>query len=440
MIHSKTKLDFILIFSEACLLLLIYLFIVGVFELTPLINPTYYFILAAVLTFVNLYLSGGPVRRLTIAIVNILLVAIGAAFITGQADFILFSPPTETSHAANYVLVYISILWLACRSLYLVFKGEIDFYAHMDFHFAITLGILLLADSAQISLPKAMYWLVATIFFNFLPLFIFYNTEKMKNWLSWLLLILTAFIILGLSAGTATLLPHLTGTAGTVLDILKPIAILILRILIAPLVFWLKLLNLIPKSNLADTQPLPEQDISYVSPQPTPSDSILLYIGWVFVAVLILITVLFLIYLLSFLISWLWQQQEEGYRRPSFRSFWREILLSFLKQVQKIGSLLSLCTPGSLSPYRAYLYLLRWGSSRGCPRQNQETPGEYCKRLIKRHPQHRLELQKITGHYIEWRYSGETHLIEQNLKPIVLKLYKPVFSRFKRKPPFQADA
>lgn len=431
MINDKTRLDFTLVFSEACLQLFFYLFVVGLLKATPLLNVVNYFVLAAVLTAVNLYLSSGRCRRLTIVLINILLLGLGAAFVMGPANLIFFARPAGLGEGINYGLAHFLILWLGFRSLYLVFKGDVDFYLHMDFNFFITLLLIVIADYAQIPLPGAMAWLVATVFFNLLPLFILQNIGEIKNGFSWILLFLMASIILGLSAGTNLIFPHFTDTAGTLLDILKSGLNLVISIFTFILLALVRWANKIPPPATPETQTGLAQHIGRTLEESTWAGSVSIIWIWILTVILLIAGIFLFFYSINLLISWLWQRREGSARGVSLEFSWSGLLLSLRKHFQKAGRLLSLCLPTSISIYLAYMYLLWWGAWKNCPRHSHETPHEYFNRLAQRYPEHSTELKEITDRYAEWRYSGNTSLTYLNMKPLVRKLYKPRFAGWK---------
>jgi len=423
----ERRLDFTLIFAEACLQLLFYWFVAGMLGMPPIINPGCYFLVAALMTTVNLCLYGGQLRRLSIALINILLFVAGSALITGQLDFFLFAPPSGIKAAVNYIAAYLLMLVLAVRTVYLVFLSRTDFYLHMDFHFVATLVILMLADYSGIRLPFAMAWLVAAVFFNLLPLFLFYNSGGLRDRFSWPLLGLAFSAVLGIAIGAAGTFPQLTDGAGLVIDALGPGVLFIFRILGSMLIWLLRLGHPAAERQSSAGVPVSSGQNPGTELPATPlMESILNILIRTAAVLLIAAAVILSLYLIGYLLSWLWQRQspEKG-KRVSALVFWDSFFRWLAGRITGLGRLLALCLPGGLSAGKGYLYLLRWGRGKGCPRHEHETPREYCERLKKKQPAYWPELEKITELYIEWRYSQTGYAAPRDVKSLVRRLYLP---------------
>lgn len=437
MTYNKSMLSIALVFSEVCFQALLYLLIIGLMKVNPLINPWHFFILGAAFTTVNFFLSRGHYQRLTIGIVNGFLLALGAGLTTGQMDFILFSPPADTQNIVNYVLVYLLILWLWYRSLTLVFRSKIDIYAHFDWNICLTFFVFLLADLTQIALPGGMAWLVASIFFNVLTLFIFNNTGEKRRLFSWLVLALAFFTILGLSVKTSHLFPHLTGTAGILADLISSVLLFAARIFALIIYFFLKNTNQIPNSATPNETPRgPALDLKYVAHNSPWLESILTGLGWILAIISIGLLLLILLYFIRLLIIWLLQRQKGTYEDLPLCPvhFWRKLSLLLFKRLKMLWHLILLFFPITLPVYLSYRYLLRWGAWKKCPRQIHETPDEYYERLVQSYPAHRQELKLITDIYVCCRYSDNSlpSLAPRNLISSLRKLYLPPWFSFSK--------
>jgi hypothetical protein len=422
-----------LIFSETCFFVLLYFCLVGSFHGRYLANPAVFLVLAGLLTIANVIISGQNLRRLTIGLVNLLLIGIMIAGMTWRFGPVFFLIPGEALPALNVLLFDFSFLWLGFRAIYLIYQKRLpDPYSHFDWLVILTFLVLLIMGLAKITLPGGMLWIIAAFFFNLLPLLIVNHTGSPVNPLTRGILVLLIIAVLSGVAQTVPHIPYVSGTAGSIFDVLKGIFVTVIAFLGNVLVFMIRLMW-----GLKTARPA-VSDAASAGPEPQPVDGPALpsWVNMVFqviflmiMAVLLIVVATFLWQLLRSLIVYLLQRRE-GQKAPKISlnpfQFWKEAFVFISKFFKKVGYLILLFAPAAALPVdRAYLQLLWWGSWKRRPRQIHETPNDYHKRLTGYYPELSAALQEITAAYVVYQYSGAEwdHTPPAALKPLLRKLY-----------------
>jgi hypothetical protein len=428
-----------LIFSETCFFGLLYFALVGSLQGGYLANPTVFFILTGSLTGANLFISGQNLRRLTIGLINLLLIGLMVAGMTWRSGLVFFSLPGELPSAVNVICFDFSFVWLGFRAIYLTYKKRFpDLYSHFDLFMILTFLVLLIMGLAKISLPGGMIWIIAAAFFNLLPLVIANRTGSQVNPLSRGCLVLLVIALLSGAAQTVPFFPCVSGTAGYIFAGLKSVFLAVILFLGNMFVFFVRLIwgrNMARSAQDASAPAGPERQ-TVVGPDIPSWVNTILQVGFlVMMVVLLIVAATVFCQLFRYLLVYLLQRQG-GQKAPRISlnpfKFWQETAAFLIKFLKKTGYLILLFLPVAGLPVdRAYRQLLGWGSWKRHPRQIHETPHAYGERLTGHYPDLGAALHEITDAYVVYRYSGEhqTNTSAVSLKPLLRKLYLFDWSR-----------
>jgi hypothetical protein len=422
-----------LIFSETCFFVLLYFCLVGSFHGRYLANPTIFLILAGVLTVSNSLVSRQNLRRLTIGLINLLLIVLIVAGMTWRSGPLFFLIPRDALSALNVLLFDLSFLWLGFRAIYLTYQKRLpDPYSHFDWLMILTFLVLLIIGLAKITLPGGVNWIIAAIFFNLLPLLIVNHTGSPVNPLSRGLLVLLIIIVLSGVAQTIPRLSYISGTAGNIFDVLKSSFSTVIAMLGNVLVVMIRLMwgRKTARPAVSDSTSTGPELQPIAGPALPSWVNTVFQLGFLAIIAVLLITVATVIWqLLRGIIVYLLQRQE-GQKAPKISlnpfQFWKKAFVLIRKILKKVGYLILLFLPtADISIDRAYLQLLWWGSWKRRPRQIHETPNDYSQRLSGYYPELSVEVQEITTAYIIYQYSGEhpSKISVAALKPLLRKLY-----------------
>ncbi len=415
-----------LIFAETCFIVLLYFCVVGSFKGDYLVSPAFFFILTAGLTIANILISYRSFRHLTILLINLFLIGLIVGLAIWQTGFILFSIPRELLSAVNVILVDCSIVWLAYRSFCLAYKKNTNVYVHFDICVIFTLLVILIMGFVKISLPGGMTWIITALFLNVISLYINNNTGSNTNPLSRLILAFVAIGFLYLSVKTVLVFPQVTGTAGVLFDFIKNCFLFIGHFLAYLLLFLCRLMYAPRTSNSVQDQQSPTAT-GTISTDFSWLDVIFQGGMWILGIFLALIMLAGLYSMLRLLISFLLKRQGgKSYSKinnplPS----WRDLYVLIKEKIKRTGYFLLVFLPVGMPVYLAYRQLLWWGRWKMCPRQIDETPDDYCGRLLVKYPELSPEFKEITAQYVVYRYSNAypANLTVPHLKPMVRKLY-----------------
>jgi hypothetical protein len=433
MSFQRIMLKLSLIFSETCFFGLLYFCLIGSFQGRCLMNPAVFFIPAALLSIANLMIAGQNWRRLTIGLVNLLLIGVMIAGMVWRAGPVFGLMPGEALPALNLLLFDFLFLWLGFRAVYLTYRKRLpDLYSHFDWLVILTFLILLIMGLTKISLPGGMIWISAAFFFNLLPLLIVNHTGSPVNPLSRGILVLLMMVFLSGVALTVPHLPYVSGAAGNIFDILKSIFLTVLSFLGNVLVLMIRLMwgrtTVLPAGS--DSTPSgPERQPVEGSALPPWVNAFFQVVFLAIMAVLLIVVTAILWQLLRGLMAHLLQRRE-GQKAPQISlnplRFWKEAFVLITRFLKKAGCLALLFVPAVALPVdQAYLQLLWWGSWKRRPRRIYETPNDYHKRLAGYYPELSAEFQAITAAYVVYRYSGVEQTADPAavLKPLLRKLY-----------------
>jgi hypothetical protein len=389
---------------------------------------------AGLLTSVNVIISGQNLRRLTIGVVNLLLIGVMVAGLTWHSGPVFFLIPGEALPALNVLLFDFSFLWLGFRAIYLTYQKRFpDPYSHFDWLVILTFLVLLIMGLAKLTLPGGMIWIIAALFFNLLPLLIVNHIGSPVNPLSRGVLVLLIIVVLSGVAQTVPHISYVSGTAGNIFAVLKSIFLTVLSFLGNGLVLIIRLMW-----GRKTARPAGSDSAATAGPELQPVDgaavpswvNMLCQVGFLAImAAFLIVVATFLWQLLRVLIIYLLQRRE-GRKAPqiSFNplQFWKEIFIFISRFLKKVRFLILLFGPGVDLPVdRAYLQLLWWGGWKRRPRQIYETPNDYDQRLAGYYPELSAELREITAAYVVYQYSGAdwANTPTAALKPLLRKLY-----------------
>lgn len=222
------------------------------------------FILAAVLNLVNTFLARGSFRYITIGLINLFLLGL-AIRLFYENPVVLFTPPPQGSIAGLHrVVIYLLLVWVAGRSVYLAWHDNSDIskiFIHFDKSITLTFLAYLVAGVAELELPGGLWWLVASFLLNLLTISLSLANNSVESYPVWFGLGLAAIVIFPLAAAAETLFPILLAPAQLLYDLARPVVLLVWRVFVFILIGYLRLTKMAPQAAAtpsASFSPLPD--------------------------------------------------------------------------------------------------------------------------------------------------------------------------------------
>lgn len=419
MIAGKNNLAVILLVSEACYLYPLYqLTAAGLGEI-PAVSSWIFLLLALAAVVINLKLSTGEYRKITLILIN------SGYFIL---TFLFLMKPGATGMLMS-AISGIFLGWLIIRSRFLTDQNAIDVFKHFDLSLIVIFVMLIIVGSLKIPFSTGISWLMVSIFLNVAALSL--NTGKGQGYVALLGAGFTLIVLLPLFYTARYFLPFLFEPAQFIYSAGKPVVGIIGKI--AGFLFT-GYMTYHANRREQSTNMTTDTNTVQVSGGPAPASPVFAFIMkivYVFMEIFIIIVVTALfVYLLRLFFIWILRRQRKAIPPmllAEHKFSWRGLLMDLLLLWDNLRVFLIPWLPTKLDIAKAYKTLLKWGSYRRIPKNADETPFEYLIRLKTQYPQHGQDLEKLTQYYVQYRY-GENKLSlysAEDLKSALRRIFLP---------------
>lgn len=417
MISGKNNLAVILLISEACYLYPLYqLAAIGLREI-PAVSSWSFILLALAAVIINLKLSLGDYRKITLILINL------GYFIP---VFLLFM-----KYAGNGTLILVIsgmfLGWLIIRSRFLAVQGSIDVFKHFDLSLLVIFVILIIVGSLKIPFSNGITWLMVSFVLNVAALSL--NTGKGQGHLALLGAGFTLIVLLPIFYTARYFLPYLFEPAQFIYSAGKPVVGFIGKI--AGFLFT-GYMTYHANRREQSTNMTTDTNTVQVSGGPAPASPAFAYIMkivYILMEIFIVIAVAALfIYLMRLFLLWIMRRQRKAIPPillADYKFSWRGLLMDLLLFWDNLRVFLIPWMPTKLDIAKAYKTLLKWGTYRRIPKNTDETPFEYLRRLRTQFPQHGQDLETLTQYYVQYRYGENNPLLysAEDLKSALRRIF-----------------
>lgn len=419
MIAGRNKLILILIFSETCYLYPLYqLAAIGLGEV-PALSFWLLLLFAAAAVLINLKLTSGEYRKITLAIANLCL------FVPVLLLLILLK---ETGILIT-VISGILLGWLILRSNILAVKSSIDVFVHFDLSVIVIFIVLLIIGGLKIPLGSGITWLMVSFLLNLVCLSLY--AGKSQGYLSWLGAVFSAIVLLPLFFTARYFLPLLFEPAQFLYAVGKPIVGVIGNIIGF---FFIGYMTYHANRREESSKLTTDTNTVQVSGGSAPDSPVFMWImkiAYILVEIVIIIAaVAFAIYLLRLFLAWLLRLQGKAVPHillSKNKFSWRRLFIDILLFWDRLWVFMIPWLPVRLDIAKAYRTLLKWGLYKRFPKNADETPYEYLNRLKIYFPQHEKDLDRLTIHYVQYKYGKESPAActAEELKSALRRIFLP---------------
>ncbi|MHB8157280.1 MAG: DUF4129 domain-containing protein [Desulfocucumaceae bacterium] len=362
---------------------------------------------------------------------NLLLVFVNAAILLIAVLVIL------QLNVYGGLVAFLNAFFLAVllgRCIYFAVKGSLDVFKHFDFSILFIFLIILTVGSLNIPLGSGITWLMVSFVLNVATLSL--AKVKGRSNLAWLGAALAAVVLLPMLILARYFLPLLFAPAQFLYTAGKPIAYTFRDAVGFFLSSYTTYLadKREQSSNLTTDTNKVEIFGNVVADSPTLV-FIIKTINIIFLTILVIAAVLFVLYLLRLLLSWLLKRQGKALPsvlRPEHKFSWLGLWRGAMLWWGRLMIFLLPWLPVKLDISKAYRALLKWGSYRNYPRDKDETPYEYLERLNSNFPQHKEDLSVLTGYYVQYKYGQDRAAVytSDDLKNTLRRLFLPRLTAF----------
>jgi hypothetical protein len=422
----------------------------GLLKSDVIMNPAYLFILAGTLTILNVWLTSRNFMYITYVLFNALVIVLLAwlAIFYSGTELLTFSGGGVA--AGNSVFFLLTVLWLIIRSIYTGCKRrDFNVTGHFDIFICITFLTLLIAHALDCTIQNGLIWVMVSLFFNLLCLYLNTNSGRAGNPSGALITTVIVLLLVLVSKGSDPLLSGISGTAGFMYDYFEKIFLIIISIFASAIEFFAKLSQKrISFGGNKDTSERIKETISGDIPKevnvPGWLDTGLKVFTGLLIAAFLIVAAIALYNIVRWLVSKLIIRNKGGSESEIYDPWaWCRELHTWLKSLtgrvwirKWIKSYMPVLFSGKMTISAAYMQLLRWGEMRKHPRKPCETPAEYSIRLSAVYPGLAGELEKLSSSYVSYRYaknsmdSGErgkncmgTNAEEREMAKMLKKIY-----------------
>lgn len=434
---KKSQYTIIAMLAEASYLYPLYYLISQGFKTAPENLIPFYGLLLIGLgaALLNIIISFNQPRLITLGLVNLiaaLATVLAAAYCLHLShpfawlDLLSFSG-TGMWLSWQAWLITVLMLWVYTRAA--IISAEEPSFRHAANRFEISMGVIfsvfLLGGILSVELTEHLLAFLICLAFNAGGLALARTGETRLRYY-WPALSVFALFLVGIALVVKLLMPFLSAGSQWLYNNSTPV---LKNFFTRIFHLFLNKTHLLPEDNTpgagvslpSGSSPSGAGNAPAVNPEwLQTANSVLIWIGIIALSLLALV-------LIINLLGWLFKTRRSApadrpSNHPYLLQFWFFLLDKIKQFFIQAEVLWWTYFPRSLSINQAYRYLLYWGKRHNLPREQYETPYEYCERLAHAHPQQRPHLESITLNYVS-SYYGQTRNTLAEVQAALKKLH-----------------